>query len=195
MELSDKYGEYIALLREKLDDYRFEHSIAVAKRAVELANLYGADTEKAYVAGLLHDIQKNLSREEQLQFLNSSAIMLTDVEKVSPKVWHAISGAEYISSKLKIEDTDIINAVRYHTTGRAGMSLLERIVYIADFTSLDRKYPDVEVLRDIVKRDLDAGLVYALRHTIISLSKETKPIHEDTLCAYNELIGSREWKF
>lgn len=195
MELSEKYGEYIALLREKLDDYRFDHSIAVAKRAVELANLYGADTEKAYVAGLLHDIQKNLSREEQLQFLNSSAIMLTDVEKASPKVWHAISGAEYISSKLKIEDTDIINAVRYHTTGRAGMSLLERIVYIADFTSLDRKYPDVEVLRDIVKRDLDAGLVYALRHTIISLSKETKPIHEDTLCAYNELIGSREWKF
>lgn len=195
MELSEKYGEYIFLLREKLDDYRFDHSIAVAKRAVELANLYGADTEKAYVAGLLHDIQKNLSREEQLQFLNSSAIMLTDVEKVSPKVWHAISGAEYISSKLKIEDTDIINAVRYHTTGRAGMSLLERIVYIADFTSLDRKYPDVEVLRDIVKRDLDAGLVYALRHTIISLSKETKPIHEDTLCAYNELIGSREWKF
>ena len=192
MNFSEKYSEYIALLREKLDGYRFDHSIAVSEKALELAELYGADREKAYVAGLLHDIQKNLSKEEQLQFFSASAIMLTDVEKASPKVWHAISGAEYIKNKLNINDEDIVNAVRYHTTGRAGMSLLEKVIYIADFTSRDRNYPDVDVLRNIVKNDLDEGIVYALRHTIVSLGTKTQPIHPDALSAYNELLSVRK---
>lgn len=192
MNLSEKYCEYIALLKGKLDNYRYNHSIAVAEKAVELAKLYGADTEKAYVAGLLHDIQKNLSNDEQLLFFSASAIMLTDVEKASPKVWHAISGAVYIKNELKLNDEDIINAVRYHTTGRAGMSLLEKVIYIADFTSCDRSYPDVEVLRNIVKESLDEGLIYALRHTIVSLGTKTQPIHPDTLSAYNELLSVRK---
>ncbi len=192
MELNEKYGEYIKLLRSKLDDFRFEHSIAVAQKAAELAKLYGADTEKAYFAGLLHDIQKNLTKDEQLQFFSASAIMLTDVEKTSPKVWHAISGARFIESELNVTDTDIINAVRYHTTGRAGMSLLEKIIYIADFTSCDRKYPDVDVLREIVANDLNDALIYALRHTIVSLGSKTEPIHPDTLNAYNELLSVRK---
>lgn len=192
MELSEKYSEYIALLKEKLDDYRFEHSIAVSQKALELARLYGVDEEKAYVAGLLHDIQKNLSEEEQLLFFSASAIMLTDVEKASPKVWHAMSGAQFIKTELKITDEDIINAVRYHTTGRAGMSTLEKVIYIADFTSRDRKYSDVYVLREIVKKDLDEGVIYALRHTIVSLSTKTQPIHPDTIGAYNELLSVRK---
>ena len=125
-------------------------------------------------------------------FFSASAIMLTDVEKASPKVWHAISGAEYIKNELKIYDEDIINAVRYHTTGRAGMSLLEKVIYIADFTSADRSYPDVDVLREIVKKDLDEGVIYALRHTIVSLGSKTQPIHPDTLDAYNQLLSDRK---
>ncbi|MBR2044297.1 MAG: bis(5'-nucleosyl)-tetraphosphatase (symmetrical) YqeK [Clostridia bacterium] len=192
MKLSKKYDEYIALIKNRLDDYRFEHSMAVADKAYELAEKFGADTEKAYVAGLLHDVQKNLSDDEQLQFLSSSAIMLTDVEKASPRVWHAISGAAYIQSELNINDSEIVNAVRYHTTGRAGMSLLEKVIYIADFTSRDRCYPDVDVLRSIVEKSLDEGLIYSLRHTIVSLGGKTLPIHPDTLSAYNELLSVRK---
>lgn len=192
MEFNEKYSEYIALLRERLDDYRFEHSIAVANQSVKLAIRFGANSEKAYVAGLLHDICKNLKKEEQLQFFSCSAIMLTDTEKLSPKVWHAISGAQYLKEKLKINDEDIINAVRYHTTGRAGMSLLEKVIYIADLTSLDRNYPDVDVLRKIVESNLDEGLIYALKFTITSLANKEQPIHPDTLNAYNDLIGSRK---
>ena len=192
MELSEKYSEYIALLRERLDDFRFEHSLAVANQAVVLSLRFGCDKEKAYVAGLLHDVCKNLKREEQLQFFSSSAIMLTDTEKLSPKVWHAISGAEFLKSVLKIDDRDIINAVRYHTTGRANMSNLEKIIYLADLTSLDRNYPDVDVLRKIVEENLDEGLIYALKFTITSLCGKEQPIHPDTICAYNYLIGSRK---
>lgn len=192
MRLSEKYSEYIQLLRKKLDDYRFEHSKAVSLKAMELARLYGEDQEKAYVAGLLHDIMKNLTEQEQLLFFASSAIMLTDVEKASPKVWHAISGAEFIKSALNITDSEIINAVRFHTTGRSGMSTLEKIIYIADLTSADRKYPDVDILREIVQKDLDEAVIYALRHTIMSLAKKNQPIHPDTICAFNELIGSRK---
>ena len=192
MEFSEKYSEFIALLRERLDDFRFEHSIAVANQSVKLAIRFGANSEKAYVAGLLHDICKNLKKEEQLQFFSRSAIMLTDTEKLSPKVWHAISGAQYLKEKLKINDDDIIDAVRYHTTGRAGMSLLEKVIYISDLTSFDRNYPDVDVLRKIVESNLDEGLIYALKFTITSLANKEQPIHPDTLNAYNDLIGSRK---
>ncbi len=192
MEFSEKYSEYIALLRERLDDFRFEHSIAVANQSVILAERFGENKEKAYVAGLLHDVCKNLKREEQLQFFSSSAIMLTDTEKLSPKVWHAMSGAQYLKKHLGIKDKDIINAVRYHTTGRAGMSNLEKIIYIADLTSLDRNYNDVDILRKIIEKSLDDGLVYALKFTITSLANKEEPIHPDTLNAYNDLIGRRK---
>lgn len=186
--MNEKFKKYVAIIREKLDDYRFEHSLAVAEKAEELAQKFGADKEKAYLAGLLHDITKNFSKDEQLQFFGSSAIMLSNVEKASPKVWHAISGATYIKNVLKIEDSEIINAVRYHTTGREDMSLLEKIVYIADFTSKDRNYPDVDILREKVNDNLDDGIVYALRHTIHSLSQKNQAIHPDTLSAYNQLL-------
>lgn len=192
MEFNEKYADYIKLLRERLDDFRFEHSMAVARQSVVLAERFGEDKEKAYVSGLLHDICKNLKREEQLQFFSTSAIMLTETEKKSPKVWHAISGAQFLKDNLKITDQDIINAVRYHTTGRAGMSKLEKIIYIADLTGLDRTYPDVDVLRKIVEESLDEGLIYALKFTVTSLISKEQPIHPDTLNAYNDLIGSRK---
>lgn len=184
----NKYKKFVDIIREKNDDYRFEHSLAVADRAVVLAEKYGADKDKAYLAGLLHDITKNLSDNEQLQFFSSSAIMLSNAEKVSPKVWHAISGAYYLKNVLLIDDQEIINAVRYHTTGRENMSLLEKIIYIADFTSKDRTYPDVDILREMTNNNLDDGVIYALNYTIASLVKKNQVVHPDTLSAYNQLL-------
>ena len=187
----NKFSEYVKIIREKLDDYRYEHSVNVAEKAYELAMQYGADAEKAYLAGLLHDITKNLTDSEQLHFFDTFGIMLTDVEKTSPKVWHAISGSAYIEKILNISDSEIISAVRYHTTGKADMSLLEKIVYIADFTSKDRNYPDVDVLRKIVGKNLEDGIIYALSYTISSLSSKNMIIHPDTFSAYNQLLLSK----
>ena len=122
--------DYKAIIRALMGDYRFDHSVNVAAEAVELAKLYGEDEEKAYTAGILHDITKEIPKDEQLKIIADGGILLDDVQKNAPKLWHSISGSVYIQTELGITDSDIINAVRYHTTGRANMSLLEKIIYI-----------------------------------------------------------------
>ncbi len=185
--MENNYKEYKQLLKERLDEKRYKHSLAVADEAVRLSRLYGADEEKAYLAGLLHDITKNATREEHLNIFSSFDIMLSDIEKNSIKLWHAISGAEYIKHVLKIADSEIISAVRYHTTAKAGMSLLEKVIYLADFTSADRDYDDVHILRGIVNHSLDDALLYALSYSIKEVVDKKSPVHPDTLNAFNEI--------
>ena len=105
-----------------LTQKRFEHSLNVSEEAVKLAKKYGADTEKAELAGLLHDILKDTPPEKQLKILADFGIIMSDVELSAKKFWHAISGAVYIKHVLHIEDEDVYNAVRYHTTGRKNMT-------------------------------------------------------------------------
>ena len=100
-----------------------------------------------------------------------------------------MSGAAYVKNSLKIDDADIINGIRYHTTGRADMSLFEMIIYLADFTSDDRDYPDVEIMRAETDKSLLGGMVYSLRHTIIYIAQQTKQIHPDTLYCFNWAVG------
>ena len=178
------YQNYKGIIREKLDDYRYNHSLSVAVEAARLAGKYGGDEDRAYLAGLLHDITKNFSREEHLQIVRDFDIILTDTEKNAPKLWHAITGSAYLKNILKINDDEIISAVRYHTTGKADMSLLELIIFIADFTSADRNYPDVDVMRALSYKSLYEAAVYALDYTIKDLEGMGATVHPDTLSAY-----------
>ena len=180
--------KYIELLKERLDEYRFIHSLNVAKSAVLLAEKYGADKDKAYIAGLLHDVTKNDSQEKQLQLINENCIILTNTEQNNPKLWHAISGMCFLKAKLGIDDEEILGAVRYHTTGKAGMTLLEKVIYIADYISEEREYPDVDVMRELSGESLEKASLYALKFSLRSLSKKEKPIHEDSVAYYNELV-------
>lgn len=181
------YENYIELLKSRLNEKRFYHSLCVADEAKRLAIKYGADSEKAYLAGLLHDITKNATVEEHLQIFAQFGIILSDVEK-SHKLYHAMSGALYVKHFLDIDDIEIINAIRYHTTARADMSLLEKIIYLADFTSLDRDYEDVSVIRGLVNDSLDKAFVYALQYTICDLVNNKKCVHTDTFSAYNQAV-------
>ena len=115
---------YNKILKEKLTEKRYNHSVNVSKKAVYLARKYGADVKKAEIAGLLHDITKQTDEPEQLQLVSDAGLKLSELEFESKKLWHALSGAAYLKTKLKIEDEEILNAVKFHTTGRAGMSLL-----------------------------------------------------------------------
>lgn len=191
--MSEKYTEFKNILQERLTPKRYNHSLCVADEAVRLAKKYGGDCEKAYLAGLLHDITKNATQEEHLQIFSRFDIMLNDIEKNAEKLWHAISGAAYIENVLKIDDKEIITAVRYHTTARAGMTQLEKLLYLADFTSADRDYDDINVMREKVEISLEAALDYALSYTINDLVSRGKPLHLDTVNAYNEnaLKGSK----
>ena len=180
--------EYKALLRSRLSEKRYIHSLAVADEAKRLAELYGADRSKAYLAGLLHDVTKNSDMTEHFSVFAAYGIELTDVEKSAEKLWHAISGAAYAEHFLGIDDSGVISAIRYHTTARAGMSILETVLYLADFTSSDRDYDDVDVMRKLVDKSADDALAYALSYTLKELLGKGAPIHPDTVSAYNEVV-------
>lgn len=182
-----KASDYKKIIKAKMGEYRYIHSVNVSKEAVRLARLYGCDEEKAAVAGMLHDITKELPKEEQLQIMLDSGIILSDIEKESSKVWHGLSGSLYIKQQLNIDDEDILNAVRYHTTGRAGMSLLEKIIFVADFTSEERTYNGVATMRKKAKKSLEEAMLYGLKFTLKDLSKRELTIHPNALACYNEI--------
>lgn len=183
------FMEYKRLLREKLDDYRFLHSLNVAESAASLARKYGADEEKAYFAGLLHDIMKNENDEDMLKCIAKGDIILSRTEKENPKLWHAIAGECYLRTELGITDEEILSAVRYHTTGKEGMTLFDRIIYVADYISADRCYPDADVMRNLsFTVGLDEACLYSLQYTLKSLSEKKGIIHEDSLAFYNDMV-------
>ncbi|MEE1006355.1 MAG: bis(5'-nucleosyl)-tetraphosphatase (symmetrical) YqeK [Acutalibacteraceae bacterium] len=182
------YESLKEVLRQRLNEKRYYHSLCVADEAKRLAEKYGGDIEKAYLAGLLHDITKNAPEEEHLQIFKEFGIILTDIEKNAKKLWHAMSGALYVKNVLGISDPEIIDAIRYHTTAKADMSLLAKILYLADFTSKDRDYEDVDVIREYVDESLGKAFVYALQYSITDLVNQSRAVHPDTVEAYNQAV-------
>lgn len=155
-------GGYVAQMKTLLKDSRRIHSLYVAKQAVRLAKRWGENETYALVAGLLHDIQKNVPGDEQLQRIVNSDIIFEKTLPQQPKLWHAAAGAIYLRDALNIHNLQILNAVRYHTTGRANMTRLEQIVYLADLTSKDRTYGGVEKMRDLADTSLDDAMREAM---------------------------------
>lgn len=183
---------YKEIIKERLTPKRYEHSLNVSEEAVRLAKKYDADVEKAAVAGILHDIMKDTPVDEQLKVIKEFGTILTEVQKVSPKLWHAIAGAVYIENVLGIKDKDILNAVRYHTTSRPNMSKLEKVIFIADFTSSERDYEGVDAMRDAANESLEKAMLEGLSFTVSDLSNRKLPIGEDTFLSYNEVILNNE---
>lgn len=173
----------IASLKSRLEEKRFFHSLNVADAAKELAEIYGCDVQKAYYAGLVHDCTKNTPADKQLDIIKSGGIELTELEKNSPKLWHAVSGSIFMQTEYGISDKDMISAVRYHTTGKADMSLLEKIVYVADFTSAERNYKNVEEIRAFAKSDIDRAVFEGADFCIKELTARGSLIHPDTVAA------------
>lgn len=192
MDVRTRDDQFIEIIRTRLSDYRFRHSLCVAQEARRLANLYGADADKAYTAGILHDIMKDTDANTQRQIFVDYGILLDDVEQGSTMLWHARSGEVFIRNILGVKDEDILSAVRYHTTGRANMSLLEKVVFVADFTSADRDYPDVDVMRRKADESLDDAILYGVDYTIRSLREAGRTIHPDTLSLYDDIVLSME---
>lgn len=180
---------YEEILEKMLEIDRLNHSYCVAKRAIKLAKINGMDEKKSEIAGLLHDITKNMPDLQQLEIIKKAGIALDEIQKESHKLLHAISGSIYVKERLKIDDEEIISAIRYHTTGKANMTLLEKIIYLADFTSSDRNFEDVEYMRELVDNSLDEGLKYGLEYSIKILMAKKSKIHPDTFLAYNYYIN------
>lgn len=173
-------------IRPLMTDYRYNHSLGVEKQAVALARLYGVDERKAAVAGILHDVCKDMPKGPLLQCILESGIMGGIDFGVSPQLIHSYAGALYLQSHMDIHDPEIIGAVRYHTTARAGMTLMETVIYLADLTSEDRTYPDIEVMRRLCREDRKAAMAYALRYIVGELTRKGRQICPDTIAACAE---------
>ncbi|MBQ6268410.1 MAG: nicotinate (nicotinamide) nucleotide adenylyltransferase [Clostridia bacterium] len=185
---ADGLSAYRALLRDRLDDKRLHHSECVSDAAAMLAAQYGWDPEKARLAGLLHDITKNESLPEQQRLIEADGGELTALELQNPKVWHQRSGAAFLRLNGLVTDPEILNAVACHTTGKAGMTLPDKILYIADFISAERDYPDVEVVRRLAALSLEHAILYTSRYTVVTLTKMKRPLHSATLACYADML-------
>lgn len=183
-EINDIKKDLKGILSEK----RYNHSVAVANQAVCLAEIYGVNSEDALIAGLVHDACKELSLEEQLKIINESDIILTDIEKIESNLWHGYAASSFIKNKWGIVNDDIISAVRYHTCGRGNMSLLEKIIFVADLTSLDRNYPDAQMIREISKENLDMAIYKCYLYIIPFILNRQGFISQNTLDCYNDAV-------
>lgn len=178
--------EIKALLKERMNEHRYTHSVNVARRAEFLAKRNGADLEKAYFAGLVHDICKGIPKEEQLVIIKSSETKISKSTEEAPNLWHSLAGAIWLEHEFGVTDSDVLNAVKYHTTGRAGMSILEKVIYMADLTSDERSYPDAEYTRKLTDKSLDMGIAYGVRWICNDLLSRGQNPGEDSLALLKE---------
>lgn len=175
----------IAFLEQHLSKKRFQHSCNVARAARQLAQRYGADMDKAYFAGLMHDICKEMPFEEQHRLMMAGDFAPDIAELHSRKLWHGIAGAYFLQEEFGITDREILLAVRFHTVGREGMSLLEEIIYIADMISEERDYKGVGKMRKLAEEDLQAAMLEALTDAIGPVLKKGGLLPQYTVAAYN----------
>ncbi|MEE1013006.1 MAG: bis(5'-nucleosyl)-tetraphosphatase (symmetrical) YqeK [Clostridia bacterium] len=182
-------------LQERLSPKRYRHSLGVAEEARHLAERYGVDRDKAYLAGLVHDCAKEVPPLEATNLLRSRYSALPDAVMVQmPGLLHGPLGACIAQSDFGIYDPEILDAIRYHTTGKANMSLFAKIIYIADYIEPNRDYPDVDVLRKLTYEDIDRAILYGIDYTIGKLLQDGKVIHPDTVHCRNDLLIWQEKK-
>lgn len=175
------------IAKKRLSAKRYQHTLNVRRMAVKLAKRWGADPEKAALAALLHDTAKELPREEMLQILKDNAIMAENAQNRPSPVWHGICAAILAQTQWGVEDEEVLSAIRCHTTGKPGMSLLDEIVFLADMTSAERDYPEVDYLRKLEKEDIHRAMREALEMNLHWLEESGKPVDEETRAALEDL--------
>lgn len=182
-------------LQGMLSPKRYQHSLGVAETAARLARRYGADEEKAYLAGLVHDCGKEVEPEDAAGILKKRYGITADAMSLKmPRLLHGPLGACMAQSEFDIYDPEVLDAIRYHTTGKANMSLLSKIIYIADYIEPGRDFEGVDQLRELTCRDMDAAIIQGIDFTICDLVEQGKTIHPDTVHCRNDLLVRREQK-
>lgn len=171
-------------MEKQQDEKRYEHTLGVAYTATSLAMRYGASLESAKLAGLLHDCAKCMDDDKKISICEKHHIIITDVERRNPSLLHAKVGSFLAMDTYHVQDNDIINAILNHTTGRPGMSLLEKIIFVADYIEPGRKQaPNLTEIRRLAFVDLDAAMLKILEDTLAYLEDgegEVDPMTQKT---------------
>lgn len=181
-------------LKKNLSAERYDHTLGVADCAKELANMYGLDADKAYLAGLLHDCAKCLSNDELIKIIDEKLKDIDKNELMNYKTLHAPVGKYFAKTIYNVDDPEILDAIRFHTVGKVNMSLFEKVIFLADkieANTRDLKYRK-EILEILEKNKGELGLNLALfrcfSETIKSLVKRELKICKTTIDVYNELL-------
>lgn len=178
-------------MKKTLDPHRYEHTLGVEFTSASLAMRYDADIKNAQLAGLLHDCAKCLTDEKRLAICEKYNISINDVERRNPFLLHAKVGSFLAMEEYKVYDQDVINAILNHTTGRPGMSLLEKIVFIADYIEPGRKHaPNLKQIREMAFIDIDKALLMVLEDTLEYLKStgcESDPMTQKTFEYYQSI--------
>jgi len=175
-------------LKKEVTKHRYIHSLGVAETAKYLAQKYGANPEKAELSGILHDFAKFWPKERLEQTIKANPNLEQDLLEYNSELWHGPVASILIQERFHIDDQEVIQAVRYHTSGREHMSMLEKVVCIADYIEPSRQFPGVEQIRGIVEQDINGALRLALDGTIQFLIKKQMKIYPLTIMARNDLL-------
>ena len=177
-------------MRSRLSDKRYEHTINVKKMAVKLAKHYGADEEQAALAALCTMPPRNLPKDEMCAIMQAHPEYAQGGEARPTPVWHGMCAAILARTEWGVTDEAVLSAIACHTAGKAGMTQLDKILYLADMTSAERDWPGVEKLRKLELKDLDAAMLAALKQTngFCALRGQTAGPHEQK-AAYEDILA------
>lgn len=184
--------EIINYLKENLSKNRYNHSLMVEKRALEIARIFKVDEYKCSISALLHDVCKEMNVNNMLQYVNLNDIIYKENFLECTGIWHSFCGAEFSKKHFLIEDEDILNAIRYHSTARVNMTDIEKVIFVSDFTSEDRMFSEAIEIRTQKFENLNKLFVKVLLSNINFLINNKKRIYIETVVAYNHYIKSKE---
>lgn len=179
------------LAKQTLSEKRYAHVENVAAAAGALARRFGADENKALLAGWLHDIVKEQSKEQLLQLMEQDAIIAKSTRQRPLPVWHGPCAVIYAKHRLGVTDPEVLSAIECHTTGKANMSTLDKVVFLADVISAERSFPGVGKIRELAATDLDAAVIAAMEENIVYLNGKGKPLDKDTVAALKFLLHAQ----
>lgn len=184
--MSYSFMELQDILREKQSGKRFIHTLGVQYTSACLAMRYGADVNKAQMAGLLHDCAKHMKPEKLLEISKKQGLKITKAQERNPFLLHGRVGAYLARTKYGIKDEEILGAIEWHTTGRPGMTLLEKIVFTADYIEPGRNQaPNLEMLRQLSFTELNQAVCMILEQTLDYLKSTPQDIDETTEITYS----------
>ncbi|ERT41009.1 MULTISPECIES: bis(5'-nucleosyl)-tetraphosphatase (symmetrical) YqeK [Fusobacterium] len=175
------FNELKEIVKSKMSLKRFTHTLGVVEMSEKLAKIYNADIEKCKVAALLHDTCKEMDMEYiknicKNNFMNE----LSEEDLENNEILHGFAGSYYVKTELGINDKEILNAIKYHTVGAKNMTLVEKIVYIADAIEYGRNYPSVVEIREETFKNLDKGILMEIEHKEKYLKSIGKKSHPNT---------------
>lgn len=195
MNYSEEYTGYsreilMQKIQMRMSERRFKHVLGVEEMAIALSEKYGCSPEKASIAALTHDYAKERPDDEFILVIKRDGYD-TALLDYGNAIWHGVVGASFVERELGITDEEILHAIRVHTTGAAKMSLLDKIIYVADYIEPGRVFPGVKEARELALIDLDEAVAFETKHTLAHLIEQEQQIYPKTIETYNRWVAQK----